>query len=207
MLVIEGKPTPSPYVKRKPVGAVELKEIQYEDTLPSENTSKIHAKVEGFEPPQEEIALVRRFVRTHRAPEHFFLNVEVEEHTLRDLNEHANYKAALLDSESNKWLNAMNAEMQSMKDNQVYCLVDLPPNGKIVGSKWILKKETNMDGNDDNSKHGNILMQERLNLNKTQGALTPEEVKHMQNVPYALVVGSIIYAVRYTRPDVAFAKT
>ncbi|GKA49297.1 retrotransposon protein, putative, ty1-copia subclass, partial [Tanacetum coccineum] len=30
--------------------------------------------------------------------------------------------------ESNKWLDAMNAEMQSMKDNQVWHLVDLPPN-------------------------------------------------------------------------------
>ncbi|GJU71185.1 hypothetical protein Tco_1262590 [Tanacetum coccineum] len=35
-------------------------------------------------------------------------------------------------------------------------------------------------------------MQEGLDLNKTQGASTPEEVKRMQNVPYALAVGSII---------------
>ncbi|GJS20945.1 retrotransposon protein, putative, ty1-copia subclass [Tanacetum coccineum] len=44
----------------------------------------------------------------------------------------------------------------------------------------------------DNSKHGHIPMQERLDLNKTQGASTPEEVKRMQNVPYASAVGSII---------------
>ncbi|GKF66329.1 hypothetical protein Tco_0192846 [Tanacetum coccineum] len=50
-------------------------------------------------------------------------------------------------------------------------------------------------------------MQERLDLNKTQGASTPEEVKHMQNVPYASAVGSITYVVRCTRPDVAFANT
>ncbi|GKF56108.1 hypothetical protein Tco_0166448 [Tanacetum coccineum] len=58
----------------------------------------------------------------------------------------------------------------------------------------------------DNSKCGHIPMQERLNLNKTQGASTPEEVKRMQNVPYALAVGSIMYAVRCTRPNVAFAQ-
>ncbi|GKA99838.1 retrotransposon protein, putative, ty1-copia subclass [Tanacetum coccineum] len=58
----------------------------------------------------------------------------------------------------------------------------------------------------DNSKHDNIPMQERLNLNKTQGASTPEEVKHMQNVHYASAVGSIMYVVRCTRPDVAFAQ-
>nr|GEW68414.1 retrotransposon protein, putative, Ty1-copia subclass [Tanacetum cinerariifolium] len=58
----------------------------------------------------------------------------------------------------------------------------------------------------DNSKCGNIPMQEKLDLNKTQGASTPKEVKRMQNVPYALAVGSIMYAVRCTRPDVAFTQ-
>nr|GEX60595.1 putative reverse transcriptase domain-containing protein [Tanacetum cinerariifolium] len=37
----------------------------------------------------------------------------------RDLNEPPNYKAALSDLEFDKWLEAMNTEMQSMKDNQV----------------------------------------------------------------------------------------
>ncbi|GKC79642.1 hypothetical protein Tco_1130416 [Tanacetum coccineum] len=43
----------------------------------------------------------------------------VEEHELGDLNKPPNYKATLSDLESDKWLDAMNAEMQSMKDNQV----------------------------------------------------------------------------------------
>ncbi|GKC24090.1 retrotransposon protein, putative, ty1-copia subclass [Tanacetum coccineum] len=57
----------------------------------------------------------------------------------------------------------------------------------------------------DNSKRGHIPMQERLDLNKIQGASTPKEVKRMQNVPYASAVGSIMYAVRCNRPNVAFA--
>ncbi|GKC63437.1 hypothetical protein Tco_1096035 [Tanacetum coccineum] len=47
----------------------------------------------------------------------------------------------------------------------------------------------------DNSKRDHIPMQERLDLYKTQGASTPKEVKRMQNVPYALSMGSIMYAV------------
>nr|GEZ42135.1 retrotransposon protein, putative, Ty1-copia subclass [Tanacetum cinerariifolium] len=74
------------------------------------------------------------------------LYIDAEENELGDLGEPANYKAALLDPESDKWLNAMNVEMQSIKDNEVWVLVELPPNGKIVGSKWIFKKKTNMDG-------------------------------------------------------------
>ncbi|GJU38904.1 retrotransposon protein, putative, ty1-copia subclass [Tanacetum coccineum] len=58
----------------------------------------------------------------------------------------------------------------------------------------------------DNSKRGYIPIQERLDLNKTQSASTPEEVKRMQNVPYASAVGSIMYAISCTRPDVAFAN-
>nr|GEX92874.1 hypothetical protein [Tanacetum cinerariifolium] len=63
----------------------------------------------------------------------------------RDLGKPANYKAALLDPESKKWLDAMNVEMQSMKDNDVWALVELPPNARTVGSKWLFKKKNDMD--------------------------------------------------------------
>ncbi|GKA83208.1 putative RNA-directed DNA polymerase [Tanacetum coccineum] len=97
--------------------AMDLEEIQDEDTSPSEITSEIPMKVE-----------------------------EADEHSLGDLNETTSYKAAMLDSESNKWIDAMNAEIQSMMDNMVWVLVDLPLGCKTVGSKWILKKKTDMDG-------------------------------------------------------------
>ncbi|GKG17977.1 retrotransposon protein, putative, ty1-copia subclass, partial [Tanacetum coccineum] len=126
--------------------AIDLNEIQDEDTSLFENTSKIPMKVEGFKPPQEEVISIRRSERTHRAPNHLCVNVEAEEHSLGDLNEPTSYKAAMLDPESNKWLDAMNAEMQSMIDNKVWVLVDLPPNCKTFGSKWIFKKKTDMDG-------------------------------------------------------------
>ncbi|GKC44150.1 retrotransposon protein, putative, ty1-copia subclass [Tanacetum coccineum] len=89
--------------------AVELEEIQDEDTSPSKNTSEIPMEVKGFKPPQEEVTPIRRSVWTHQAPKRLCLNVEVEEHSLRDLNEPTNYKDALLDPESDKWLDVMNA--------------------------------------------------------------------------------------------------
>nr|GEY01586.1 hypothetical protein [Tanacetum cinerariifolium] len=125
---------------------IDLEEIQDEDTSSSEITSEIPMEVEGFEPPQEEVILIRRSERTHQAPNRLCLNVEAKEHIIGDLNEHTSYKAAMLDSESNKWIDAMNAKIQSMIDNMVWVLVDLPPNCKTVGSKWILKKKTDMDG-------------------------------------------------------------
>nr|GEU31731.1 retrotransposon protein, putative, Ty1-copia subclass [Tanacetum cinerariifolium] len=115
--------------------AVDLEEIQDEDTSPFEITSKIPMEVEGFEPPQEEVILICRSERTHRAPNCLCLNVEMEKHSLGDLNEPTSYKAAMLDSKSNKWIDAMNAKIQSMIDNMVWVLVDLPPNCKTVESK------------------------------------------------------------------------
>ncbi|GKG07259.1 hypothetical protein Tco_0330228, partial [Tanacetum coccineum] len=58
----------------------------------------------------------------------------------------------------------------------------------------------------DNSKRGSIPMQVDPHLNKSQCARTSAEMKHMQNVSYASAVGSIMYVVRCTRPDVAFAQ-
>ncbi|GKA45588.1 retrotransposon protein, putative, ty1-copia subclass [Tanacetum coccineum] len=97
--------------------AMDLQEIQDEDTSPFEITGEIPMEVE-----------------------------EAKEHSLGDLNEPTSYKAATLDSESNKWIDAMNAEIQSMMDNMVWVLVDLPPSCKTVRSKWIFKKKTDMDG-------------------------------------------------------------
>ncbi|GKC59530.1 retrotransposon protein, putative, ty1-copia subclass, partial [Tanacetum coccineum] len=58
----------------------------------------------------------------------------------------------------------------------------------------------------ENSKRGSIPMQGKLSLSKSQGASTPDELKRMQNVPYASAVGSIMYDVRCTLPDVTFAQ-
>nr|GEW79237.1 hypothetical protein [Tanacetum cinerariifolium] len=241
--------------------AGDLEEIQDKDTSPSEITSKIPIGVEGFEPPQEEEAPVHRSERPHRAHDHLCLNVEVEEHSLGDLNEPANYKATTLDPESNKWLDAMNAEIKwlfkkktdmdgnvhtykarlvakgftqtyeallilnipekyaSFKDpfmvlskHQRARIKDLMRKSKgkaafILGIKIYRDRSRRLIGlcqraymdkilkryRMDNSKRGYIPMQKRLNLNKTQGASTPVEVKCMQNVPYASVVCSIMY--------------
>ncbi|GJT55139.1 retrotransposon protein, putative, ty1-copia subclass [Tanacetum coccineum] len=310
----------------------DLEIIQEEDTHPSIDTSLNHEEDDlEIDEPQSDIIPIRRSTRTRRPTDRMCLYIDAEEHELGDLGEPANYKAALLDPESDKWLNAMNVEMQSMKDNEVWDLVDLPPNGKTVGSKWLFKKKTDMDGavhtykarlvakgytqtpgidyeetfspiadirairfsfkpplhhfmtmrfrkwmsklpssmdislkrktksmlqgvksylgrcfamkdlgeaayilgikiyrdrsrrliglcqsayiekilkryHMENSKRGSIPMQDKLRLSKSQGASTPAELKRMQNVPYASAVGSIMYAVRCTRPDVVFAQ-
>ncbi|GJX50518.1 zinc finger, CCHC-type containing protein [Tanacetum coccineum] len=125
----------------------DLEIIQEEDTHPSENTSSHHDEDDQeINEPQSDINPIRRSTRTRRAPDRMCLYIDAEEHELEDLNEPIKYKAALLYPESEKWLNAMNVKIQSMKDSELWDLVDLPLDGKTVGSKWLFKKKTNIDG-------------------------------------------------------------
>ncbi|GJY88994.1 retrotransposon protein, putative, ty1-copia subclass, partial [Tanacetum coccineum] len=125
----------------------DLEIIQEEDTHPSINTSLHHEEDDQeIDEPQSDINPIRRSTRTRHATDRLCLHVDAEEHELGDLGEPANYKAALLDPEFEKWLISMNVEMQSMRDNEVWELVNLPPNGKTIGHKWLFKKKTDMDG-------------------------------------------------------------
>ena len=57
----------------------------------------------------------------------------------------------------------------------------------------------------DQSKKGYLPMSHGIYLSKDMCPKTDVEVHNMQNVPYASVVGSIIYAMMCTRPDVSYA--
>ncbi|GJZ78371.1 retrotransposon protein, putative, ty1-copia subclass [Tanacetum coccineum] len=126
----------------------DLEEVQVEDTHPSKNISKHHDEDEHENvEPQSDVIPIRRSKMTHRAPDRLCLYVDVEEHELGEHGEPTNYKVVLSYPECDKWLEAINAKMQSMKDNEVWSLVDLPPNAKSVESKWLFKKKTDKNGN------------------------------------------------------------
>ncbi|GKE06645.1 retrotransposon protein, putative, ty1-copia subclass [Tanacetum coccineum] len=110
-----------------------LELIQEKDTQPSKNTSKEHNEVAPTEVEPQNVGVpIRRSARIPQAPDRYGFYVDVEEHELGDLNEPPNYKFALSDPEFDKWLEAMNTKMQSIKDNQVWIFVDLPPNGRTI---------------------------------------------------------------------------
>ena len=52
-----------------------------------------------------------------------------------DQNEPTSYQEAMSSPDSEKWLEAMKSEMQSMYDNQVWTLIDPPEGLKIIGCK------------------------------------------------------------------------
>nr|GEV57206.1 hypothetical protein [Tanacetum cinerariifolium]GEV58119.1 hypothetical protein [Tanacetum cinerariifolium] len=116
------------YSKRVGVKS-DLELIQEDDTQPSKNTSKRHDEVKPTEAEPYSVEFpIRRSGRISQTPDRYSFYVDAEEHGLGDLNEPPNYKAALLNPKYNKCLDATNTKMQSMKDNQGRCMVDLPPN-------------------------------------------------------------------------------
>ena len=55
------------------------------------------------------------------------------------------------------------------------------------------------------SKKGFIPMSSGINLSKAQSPSTNEERERMRDIPYASAIGSIMYAMICTRPDVSYA--
>nr|GEW96894.1 retrotransposon protein, putative, Ty1-copia subclass [Tanacetum cinerariifolium] len=203
--------------------AIDLKEIQDEDTSPSEITSEIPMEVEGFEPPQEKVIPICRSERIHRAPDHLCLNIEVEEHSLGDLNEPASYKAAMviLNSTGFDYEETFSpvADIRAIRilisiaafyDYEIWKM-DVKIaflNGYLDEDIYMVQPEGFVDPNHPRKDLGEatFILGIKIYRDRTQVASTPKEVKHMQNVPYASAVGSIMYAVRCTRLDVAFAQ-
>ena len=57
----------------------------------------------------------------------------------------------------------------------------------------------------EESKRGYLPMSQGIHLSKRMSPKTPEERNRMSSIPYASAIGSIMYAMLCTRPDVAYA--
>ena len=57
----------------------------------------------------------------------------------------------------------------------------------------------------ENSKRGHIPMRHGISLATSMSPKTPEEMTNIDMIPYASAIGSIMYAMLCTRPDIAHA--
>ena len=55
------------------------------------------------------------------------------------------------------------------------------------------------------AKKGFLPMLHGIRLSKTQGLVSADERRRMEMIPYASAIGSIMYAMICTRPDVSYA--
>ena len=56
-----------------------------------------------------------------------------------------------------------------------------------------------------NSKKELLPFRHGVHLSKEQSPKTPQEVEDMRHIPYASAVGSLMYAMLCTRPDICYA--
>ncbi|KAJ9541534.1 hypothetical protein OSB04_028040 [Centaurea solstitialis] len=126
---------------------VDLQIVDEDNTTPIVEPEIQHENVEPQSEPVEEVQPqdLRRSTRVRQEPDRYlgFLVSQVG----GELNEPTSYGEAVSASESEQWQEAMKAELQSMYDNQVWELTDLPQHCRAVGRKWVFKKKTDMDGN------------------------------------------------------------
>ena len=89
----------------------------------------------------------RRSILARRTPDKYTLLITGQKDILLlDNEEPKTYTEALMGPESERWLDAMRSEMESMRENQVWNLVDPPDGMRAIECKWIFKKKIDADG-------------------------------------------------------------
>ncbi|KAK0594610.1 hypothetical protein LWI29_035421 [Acer saccharum] len=253
------------------------------DTIPREVTQP--NPIVSSDPTQDQQPTIpRRSGRVRTQPERYIgLGESVE--NLPDDDDPYTYKEAMEDVDSRHWQKAMQSEIESMFDNKVWSLVDLPKGIKPIGCKWVYKRKRGMDGKvetfkarlvakgytqkegidyeetfspvamlksirillsiaasldleiwqmdvktaflngsldesiymmqpegfiekgqvDKDSKKGMLPFRHGIKLSKEQVPKNEHEEQFMSRVPYASAVGSLMYAMLCTRPDICFA--
>ena len=98
---------------------------------------KKHAPEEGAEP------VVRRSNREKKVPDYYGDWASV---TNAELTEPTTVKDTLSSPDKAKWMSAMPKEIESLRKNDVWELVDLPKGQRAVGRKWVFKIKTDAEG-------------------------------------------------------------
>ena len=93
--------------------------------------------------PPDENDNIARPQRARKTPDLFGEWVNAAMHTA----EPKSVKEATSGDEFKEWNEAMNNEMQSLDENHVWELAELPAGRKAIGCKWIFKRKADADGN------------------------------------------------------------
>ncbi|KAK8988349.1 hypothetical protein V6N11_061107 [Hibiscus sabdariffa] len=124
---------------------IELKEVQQQVIEPE--VEEVSQAVEENSTDLETQPLRRSTRERHKPRRYGFLVTTHGDVILVDQDESKTYQEAESSPDSEKWLEAMRSEIDSMSDNQVWTLVEPPEWVKPIGGKWVFKKKTDMDGN------------------------------------------------------------
>ncbi|KAJ9541506.1 hypothetical protein OSB04_028012 [Centaurea solstitialis] len=120
---------------------VDLQVVDEENTTPIVEPEIQHENVELQSEPIEEVQTqdLRRSSRVRQEPDRY-LGFLISQDS-GDLNEPTSYGEAVSGNESEQWQEAMMAEMQSMYDNQVWELTDLPQHCRLLDANGFSRRK------------------------------------------------------------------
>ena len=91
----------------------------------------------------QKVIMPRRSGRVRRPPDHYEANIIVSDTNDEDLS---SYEESMMDSDKEKWYEAINQEIESMYFNSIWELIDLLEGFRPIGNKWIYKRKKGPDG-------------------------------------------------------------
>ena len=115
----------------EPLSCVEL-EVSVDSGVGSEDVDE-----------QVEEPAPRRSERIRHRPNYYSEQASI---AADSMEEPASYSEAAASPNKSKWEEAMKAELRSLQHNDVWELVELPKDRKLVGSKWVYKVKVDGDG-------------------------------------------------------------
>ena len=136
---------PKPVSTEIPYFSIEKEENDDFEEIQDELIDELEIPEKQFEP--------RRSSRSNKGvpPDRLGYKVKEIEYAIQDNFQNQDPKTIkdikdLPLEERKKWYNAMQDEIQSLKENETWKLVELPPGRKAIGSKWIFKTKTDEKG-------------------------------------------------------------
>ena len=126
-----------------------------QEAYPNQNNIQEPPVLEEQTLPPPEPTPLRRSTREWRSalPDDYIVFLQEHEFDIGAVEDDPiNFRQALESSKSQEWIDAMNEEIKSMKDNDVWALVPLPEDVKPIGFKWIFKTKRDSKGDVDRYK-------------------------------------------------------
>ena len=130
---------------------IELMEVQDLQTNPEISMVEPQKDLQS-EVPRDEIYSqytppLQRSDRVHQAPLRYSFIIENDNSiNIIQNDDPVIYLKAIMSRDSDRWLEAMKSEMDSMYTNQVWTLVEAPEGVTLIGCKWVFKMKIRVDG-------------------------------------------------------------
>ena len=119
------------------------------DQVVQELPRTFEQRVEPHTSQEYDGTTLRRSIRPKRSAilDDYVVYLQESEYNVRAENDPKFFSQAMSCKESELWYNAMKEEMNSMKSNEVWDLVELPNGVKVIGCKWVFKTKKDSLGN------------------------------------------------------------